>query len=348
MSIFRTVEGMTALINPYAAAGQEQSLERALGLGEAVGLANIDVVTDIPDPKHIQAAVDGKELIYSGGGDGTINWVVSAIIGHVRDDPEATANNLEMHTELASELLYVPGADGNGNNHPLSALGKHFSRHPARLARTPRAYVGYHRPLLFDILDKPAGEIVRSGISVDCIGIGAAALAAGKIEAIKPEVKDLGKLRRLGREGLASFSAIVDAPAFSAVVTRQIGDHTSTKELPQISGFELVGSGIYAKEGRTRVNIDDDYQQPVILRHADTKSRQRAVVVGTMLGVKFAKYRYRPLEFAEDVSVSLRLTSDAPIPMHTDGETGERYRLEPGQTLRLRRSKIAVPTVMAR
>jgi hypothetical protein len=43
-----------------------------------------------------------------------------------------------------------------------------------------------------------------------------------------------------------------------------------------------------------------------------------------------------------DSKVRMMLLSDEPVPFEADGETGERYRIEPGQTLGLRLARIAV------
>lgn len=348
MSVLASAEAEVAFTNPNAF-GYDASLERASDLAITAGIATLETVEEIPHPKHIQTYVEGKTIAYSGGGDGTINHVVGAIIGHYRDDPEATALHAAEHTELASEIIYVAGADGTANNFPYSALGRYADK-PASLIDNPAAWIGQHHPLIAEIVDEN-GEIVRTRVVTSCLGAGGAANAAADLEVAKPELKRYNHTR-LPREAIIALEGVVRTRAFSVVETRTVTrghflDRTRQVR-DDISGYELVGSRIYAKAGRTHNNIDDDFQQPVVLRHKEMRNHQRAAAIGVMLGIKMGLFWQRKFDFDPNTELSLQLTSEEPVPLHVDGDVDEAFQLEPGQTLFLRRSKIAVATAMAR
>jgi len=350
MAIHESLDGAVSFLNP-AATNYAASTARAGAAVEAFAIPeeHRHVIEDRATPQHVQQTVQGRTLVYGGGGDSTANLVAASILGDVQDNPEATANNRRRHAELATYVRYLPGPDGNANNFALSALGR-LARYPSKLAAAPESRVGLHRPLLYEVRGDggDGGDTVRSGIVTSCFGLGCAALAARDLDKVKPELKQLPRPVRLGREALIAFGAVVDAPAFSIASTLTIGGETQTRDFSRITGIESIGSAIYAKEGRTRVNIDDTREQLVVTEGRDSRFRQQVATIATLGRVKTGRHALPAIDITDRTEFSLRLTSDQPVPFHVDGEIGVRYQLEPGQTVYLRRSDIAIPTLMAR
>lgn len=301
-------------------------------------------ILELPRPKHIQEGIGGLTLIYSRGGDGTVNKTVAAIVGHHEDDPEATARNFGIHAELNSAVRYLAAAGGNANNFALSALGKLASR-PERITATSHVYVGQHRPIFYEVTDGD-GSLSRTGISTSCIGVGGSARVATELHNIKNELKQKHAPTRLVHEAGVAFRALIQAPAFSAELRLAKHGNVQRLALESISGFESIGSRRYAKQGRTNINIDDTRQQLIVARHAGSRLGQAAHITEAFTRLKLGRHTWAPLDF-EEVELALKITSDEPVPFHSDGEVGPRYILAPGATLKLKLGRLAVPTYMA-
>jgi diacylglycerol kinase family enzyme len=335
---------MLAFINPHstshAQAGRDvRTMQQAFGVPDA----RLKIIEALPAPKHIQANVAGHTVVYSHGGDGTVNRVLSAITGTVQDDPAATAANLAKHRELASQLLYVAGTGGNAKNFALSALDQ-YTHEQAQLAEAASLGIGHHRPLVYEVLGV-RGKVLRSGIVTSCIGLGASANIAAKLHKHKRQLDQYSGTERLAREALISADALLHTQPFAAKTTRLAGPKTIRRQLPAITGFEIIGSRVYAKVGRTQVNVDDSRYQVIITHHKLIPPLQVAEFVSATVRLKTGKHALKPIDFADNV-LTLRLTSNASVPLQIDGEFGRRYTMQPGQSLRLRPCEIAVPTLM--
>lgn len=281
-------------------------------------------------------------LIYSDGGDGTVRRVIAAMAGIVPDCPERTAINLRTYREIAGHLRYFAGAGGNANNWPLSAHGR-FALLPEKLDEATIA-LGSHRPILYEVIDE-RGEIVRSNIAVSGLGIGVAAIAALRLEKAKQEFEQVGSIRRQLGETAIVFDAAKRAPPF-AFELAVVSDETDQQRFADMTGFELIKTRIYAKQGRTRVNVDDTKWQPVMTHHASNSVSQAFQIANTAVRMKSGRHAL-PAEDLHDQELMVRITSEQPVPFHADGETDVDSVILPGQTLRIRLAQIAIPTLMA-
>lgn len=281
-------------------------------------------------------------LVYSDGGDGTVRRVIAAMAGIVPDCPERTAINLATYREIAQNLRYFAGAGGNANNWPLSAHGR-FALHPEKLAQAD-IRLGCHRPILYEVTSE-RGDIVRSNIATSGLGIGIAAIAALRLEKAKPEFEHVSSVRRQLGETAIVLDVARQAPPFSFELT-VVSDDFNDQRFTDMTGFELIKSRVYAKQGRTRVNIDDTKWQPVMTHHAPNKVGHTLQVASTVARMKSGCH----VLSAEDLSnqeMAIRITSEQPVPFHADGETDVDSIILPGHTLHIRLAQIAIPTLMA-
>jgi diacylglycerol kinase family enzyme len=305
----------------------------------------VTTITESAEPKHMANHMADETLVYSSGGDHTINLAIAAIIGSVEDDPQATAENLFDHTSYARHVLFVAGAGGNARNFALSALGD-TSSNPGELRRTETLGIGWHRPMLYEVIDEQK-EVVRSGIATTTIGVNLAARVAIRVENEKQAIKSMSRRRRLAREFHLTADEMLNTPPFSAAVTVRDGKEAATELFDDITGFEVLGSRIYAKQGRApeSVNVDTTEKQLIIARHHRHLPMRVVSSLGTAARLRTGRHRRQPIDFANN-ELALRLTSDQPVPFHSDGEVGDRYQLFPGQTLTLKLGRIAVPVLM--
>jgi len=346
------IEHALAFRNPYATAPREQIVLSSVDVSNAFGLADqaCTVVQEMPAPRHIRANVGGRTVVSSHGGDGTVQLVVAAAIGHVRDDPEVTASNETVHRPLLEDVLYVPIANGNGNNFACSALGQ-YAVDPRRLADAPDLDIGFHRPLAYQVTDE-RGNTVRSGIATSCFGINAAAIVAAKLHQQKLQLAALGaqtvgQQRRFAKETLITARELLNVKPFSADLTVTTGRDSAREPLRNIAGLELIGSHIYAKRGRAPVNIDDPRHQVVVATHHMSRTAGLASLLLMSARLATGQHKRRPLDLT-DTTLTLRVISNQPVPFHTDGEIGDTLMIEPGQLLRLRLGNLAVPTLIRR
>lgn len=281
-------------------------------------------------------------LIYSDGGDGTVRSVIAAMAGIVPDCPERTAINLSTYREIAEQLRYFAGAGGNANNWPLSAHGR-FALHPDTLDQATIG-LGYHRPMLYEVISE-RGDIVRSSIATSGLGIGVAAIAALRLEKAKQEFEQVGSIKRHLGEMAIVLDAAKHAPPFAFDLS-VVADETDEQRFTDMTGFELIKSRIYAKQGRTRVNVNDTKWQPVMTHHAPNSVSNAMQVANTVVRMKSGRHAL-PAEDLHDQKLMIRITSEQPVPYHADGETDVDSVILPGQTLRIRLAQIAIPTLMA-
>ena len=303
-------------------------------------------VDHIPSPLDISSLADEREqvLVYSDGGDGTVRNVVASIIGVVANNPEASAANMAAHKSIAKRLRFFAGAGGNANNWPLSAHGD-YAKNPSALTLSDNVSVGYHRPMMYEVIDE-AGNIVQSNIATSCIGFSGPAIASDRLQQAKSELKQKSRIPRLISEAQIALGAVRGAPKFTANVSFQSPEHSGNLTVTDVTGLEFIGSRIYAKEGRTQVNVDDTFWQPVVTRRYPNKLYDTAVFTETMARLKLGRHIIRPLDLS-DMSISIQIASDAEaVQFHADGETGEDYRVQPGQTLRMHLAQIAIPVIM--
>ena len=108
----------------------------------------------------------------------------------------------------------------------------------------------------------------------------------------------------------------------------------------------LIKPRTYAKQGRTQVNVDDTRWQPVVTQRLSGSIENAALLTSTMIRLKLGRHSLEP-EDLDGRSLSVRLESDEPVRYHADGETDPSRVLLPGQTMRMRLSRIAVPTLIA-
>ena len=280
-------------------------------------------------------------LIYSDGGDGTVRSVIAAMAGIVPDCPDRTAINLSTYREIAKHLRYFAGAGGNANNWPLSAHGR-FALHPDTLDQAATR-LGYHRPILYEVLSE-RGDVIRSNIATSGLGIGVAAIAALRLEKAKQELEQIGSIKRQLGETAIVLDAAKHAPPFAFDLS-VIADETDEKRFTDMTGFELIKSRIYAKQGRTKVNVDDTTWQPVMTHHASNGVSHVLQVANTVVRMKSGRHAL-PAEDLHDQELMIRITSEQPVPFHADGETDVDSAILPGQTLRIRLAQIAIPTLM--
>jgi hypothetical protein len=274
-------EGLVTFLNPFAT-GYHAGVGRAADVQHAFDIpdSNVGDIRDVAMPKHVEEYVNGRTIVYSGGGDGTVKLAVAAITGHVQDDLEASASNYARHADLAEQVLYIAGPDGNANNFALSALGR-FARHPTRLIGSDLAVIRPHRPGTYDVTDE-RGNSVRSGIFTSCFGVKAAAEIATELDERKPQLKHLPRLFRLASESILTAETLWDSRPFSADVTltKTVGtDRVDIRRrLSAMTGFELIGSRVYAKAGRTKVNVDSTRLQPIVTWHHENRAARSAAL----------------------------------------------------------------------
>jgi diacylglycerol kinase family enzyme len=283
-----------------------------------------------------------KTLIYSDGGDGTVQGVVAAIAGIVPDCPERTAINLVTYREIAANLRYFAGAGGNANNWPLSAHGS-FALYPEHLDKAT-IQLGYHRPVLYEVTNE-RGDIVRSNVATSGLGIGIAAIAALRLEKAKPELEQVGNIKRRLGEMAIVLDAAKHAPPFAFDLS-VVADEFSHQRFADMTGFELIKSRIYAKQGRTRVNVDDTLWQPVMTHHASNSVSHALQTANTVVRMKTGRQAL-PAEDLSKQEMAIRIMSEQPVPFHADGETDVDSVILPGHTLHIRLAQIAIPTLIA-
>jgi diacylglycerol kinase family enzyme len=332
-------------LNPTAS-GQADSVRHADAVHRAVGLPDNPLlrvpIADRPTPEQLRKYVINNTLVYIGGGDGTANEVIAAAIGHVPNDPETSTRNFLTHSNIVRSILVVAGSDGNGNNLSASTLGI-YGRHPQLLKHARDLQVGMHRPGLFEVLDEH-NEPVRTGIVTTGIGIGATPSVAARLEDKRQQLRGQGRLQRLRRELAIATKEMLDLPPFTATVT--VGkDDPTTKKFTAITGYELIGSRVYAKGGRTNVNVDDTRFQPETVSYHKRMADRLASVATLGIRMRGNIHGAEPIDL-RDTQLSFKLTSDTPIPFHIDGNVGPEYDLLPGQTIRLQLARLAVPILM--
>lgn len=305
--------------------------------------ADVTVIDHAASPLDLLLVQEDQTLIYSDGGDGTVRSVIAAMTGIVPNDPERTAQNFAHHQSISEHLRYFAGAGGNANNWPLSAHGQ-YAVHPEKL---PHASVqlGYHRPIMYEITDEH-GDIVRSHIATSGIGLGTAAIAAYRLEKAKPELQEKGNIRRLLGETAIVLDAAREASPFAVELSATASDSLETQRLTDVTGLEFIKTKIYAKQGRTRVNIDDTNWQPLITHRYSNKVQDNLGLISTFARLKFGRNAL-PAEDFSNQEMSIRVDGDEPVPYHADGETDVDALVYPGQTMRLRLARIAIPTLMA-
>lgn len=283
-----------------------------------------------------------RTLIYSDGGDGTVRRVIAAMAGIVPDNPDHTAINLATFREIAANLRYFAGAGGNANNWPLSAHGR-FAKHPENLDQATIT-LGFHRPILYEITDEH-GDIVRSNIATSGLGLGIAAIAALRLEKAKPELEQRSSVKRQLSETAIVLDVANHAPPFSFDLTI-VDDEFCQERYTGMTGFELIKSRIYAKQGRTRVNVEDTLWQPVMTHYAASSASRMLQTAETVARMKIGRHALS----AEDLSseeMTIRILSEQPVPFHADGEADVDSMILPGNTLHIRLAQIAIPTLLA-
>jgi hypothetical protein len=336
--------GMISFMNP-ASTGHENAQARQDNLAAYLLRpgAQMKTVEHAADPLDMLLINQDQTLIYSDGGDGTVRGVIAAVAGISPDDPELTAINFAYHQELAKSVVYFAGAGGNANNWPLSALGR-FAKHPEKLAKA-KLLVGEHHPLIYEITDD-RGNIIRSNIATSCLGLGASAIATRSLDLARPELEARSRARRLLGETAMVYEAAIQAPPFSVELITDSGDDYVTERRKDITALELIKSRIYAKQGRTRVNVDDTLWQPDVIDYAPGLVERNAQLVATLTRLRLARQVMSPQDF-RGTELAIRLESDEPVPYQADGETDDTTFILPGQTMRLRLARIAIPTLIA-
>lgn len=336
--------GMISFMNPAstdhenAQARQDNLAAYLLSPG-----AQLKSVEHAADPLDMLLLDQDQTLIYSDGGDGTVRGVIAAVAGIATDDPELTAINFAYHQELAQSIVYFAGAGGNANNWPLSAHGR-FAKHPEKLAKAS-LHVGAHRPLIYEITDD-RGNIVRSNIATSCLGLGASAIASRSLDLAKPELEARSRFRRLLGETAMVYEAAIQAPPFSVELITDSGEDAVAERRKDITALELIKSRMYAKQGRTRVNIDDTLWQPEVIDYAPGLVERNAQLVATLARLRLAR-QAMPVQDFRGTELAIRVESDKPVPYQADGETDDTTLILPGQTMRLRLARIAIPTLIA-
>jgi hypothetical protein len=303
--------------------------------------------TKLPAPEQFATYAprtegDGTLVFVAGGGDGTLTRVLGAGIGHVRDNPEATAANLEQHREILrrSRGIILPG--GNANNGAHSTL-KHHVKHPEQLAGATDLYVGEHQPLLASISDE--GETVRwTRLMATCIGLGATEHVIARIEKHRQQLRHLDRVSRFAAEGALTFAGLWRAPAFDARISFGPKNDPSTEILLDINGISLIRTLRYAKIGRTLVNMDRTRLQPIVSDYQYEWGERVHDIRDQLLRVRIGAHKRDPLDFA-DAAMHIRVDRDTPI--EVDGDIDETSVLHPGETLTLKLSRLAVPLIMA-
>lgn len=336
--------GMISFMNP-ASTSHETGQARLDHVGTYLLRpdAQMKTVEHAADPLDMLLIDRDQTLIYSDGGDGTVRGVIAAVAGIAPDDPELTAINFETHQEIAQGVVYFAGAGGNANNWPLSAHGR-YAKRPEKLANAT-LHLGAHHPLIYEITDEQ-GNIVRSNIATSCLGLGASAIASRSFELAKPELEAISRLRRLLGETALVYAAAIEAPPFSVeLVTNSDGDY-ATERRKDITALELIKSRIYAKQGRTRVNVDDTLWQPEVIEYAPGLVGRNTQLVATLARLRFAR-QAMPLQDFSGTELAIRVESGEPVPYQADGESDGTTVILPGQTMRLRLARIAIPTLIA-
>ena len=306
------------------------------------GDASIQEIDHEASPFDVLELDGDRTLVYSDGGDGTVRRVIAAMAGIVPDNPERTALNLSTYREIAQYLRYFAGAGGNANNWPLSAHDR-FALRPEKLAQAT-VRLGYHRPILYEVTDEQ-GEVVKSNVATSGLGLGVAAIAALQLEKAKQEFESIGTMRRQLGETAIVLDAAKHAPPFAFDLSVIAGE-TREQRMTDMTGFELIKSKIYAKQGRTKVNVDDTKWQPVMTSYAPNRVSHALQVASTVARMKSGRHAL-PAEDLRGQELRVRITSEQPVPFHADGETDVDSVILPGQTLRVRLAQIAIPTMMA-
>lgn len=304
--------------------------------------ADVRMIDHAASPLDLLQLQSEQTLVYSDGGDGTVRSVIAAMAGIVPNDPPRSAQNFTTHRSLAEHLRYFAGAGGNANNWPLSAHGK-YAVHPEKLSHAD-VQLGYHRPLIYEITDED-GAVVRSHIATSGIGLGTAAIAAYRLEKAKPELQEKGTIRRLLGETAIVLAAAREAAPFDVALTIATRDSQDTQRLTDATGLEFIKTKIYAKQGRTRVNVDDTNWQPLITHRHSNKVQDSLGLISTFARLKIGRNAL-PAEDFSNQEMSIRIEGDEPVPYHADGETDVDALVLPGQTMRLRLARIAIPTLM--
>jgi hypothetical protein len=306
----------------------------------ATGSLNIE--TGIPDTESMAALIgDCTVLLNPDGGDGTVRKVVSAALGIEENDPNGTDNNFARHRKLVQQIILFANAGGNGNNFPLSAHGS-AARDPRKLFTARHLVRAQHRPLTYTIMDERGG-VTASGIALTGIGIGSAATAAARIELAKPQLNSLSLIPRLASEASMIFSSLYHEPSFGLEITDSLSTGViNTSQLESIVGFELIGSKVYAKRGRTHVNVDDTRWQPVAVQQHETAVGRTSEIVGTAVRLNAGMHARNPIDL-RNRTLTISPETDQAVPIHADGETGPALWIHPGQKLQLKLANLAIP-----
>lgn len=302
----------------------------------------VDTISHPVRPEDISSIDIADTLVHLEGGDGLVNRAVSALAGVVEDDPDTTADLYDIHRRMlgqAGDMAIYAGAGGGANNVPLSAHGR-FAIRPELLGKAREISKAQYRPILYRITGEQ-GETKHLGLTTSCFGLGGSAIAAAALEAAKPELKQMREIAALGRQALLVLKAISQAPSFSGILG---GEQIDPRRLNGLAAAEWVYSKIHAKQGRTGVNLDDTKLQPILL----VKSHHPTLhTVGGLLRTRFNRHVNPPLDM-DQTNLTFRLTSEEPVPYHTDGEAGPEKLLFPGDTLELALGRLAVPLLMVR
>jgi hypothetical protein len=201
--------------------------------------------------------------------------------------------------------------------------------------------------MIYEVLDE-AQNVLRLNAAVSGIGFSASADAAEELNAAKKELRDMRRPARFLNEAKIAIGAIHRAAPFSARITSRVPKEPDQHQVfSDITGLEFIKSRVYAKDGRTRVNVDDNLWQPVTTRRLPNKVENNALFLSTLMRLKLGLHSRQPTDM-RGRSMIFRLESDKPVKYQVDGETDEQTVLYPGQSMRLYLASIAVPVLMVR
>lgn len=343
-------------VNPRAT--QHNPAQSGDKIAITFGVPGLPTITEPAQPEHIREYADPNKttLIFSKGGDHTARQVIAAMIGCTPDNANPDPRYIEQHAALAERMVYVPLANGNGNLLPLSALGK-YAKKPDLIEEATDLEARRFRPLTYRIYrqqDESTKE-VQSGIITSCIGVKLSAEVANELELRRDELKRYRRPMRLALEFVQAMRSAWKAKPMVTQIEYHDGNPAAqpTVRTPfESTGIELITSKRYAKLGRTRVNIDDPYQQVVWAEHEPKKRKRLAAIAKNLFRLATGRYKGMPvLDFSHPNS-TFRITveSDQAVPFHVDGDVadsqGTPYRLEPGDTLEIAPARLAVWVLM--
>ena len=327
--------------NPVAG---QYSPDHGKQIAALYGDSNHVPISEPLQPEHIQKYMPAQGFLVVGvmGGDKTFNDVASAVIGNVSGDPAASEANRELHAELSKRTLIHPAADGNANLFAKATLGRRYAKRPKRLATAKDVHLGTHHPLEYVVLNGD-GEVEDSGIASACIGLKTAAEILARLEAQREQLKEMSRMRRLAREALTTFSGLWNAEPFSAHLTVDYGTEVQPyrNELHNLAGVELIGSRLYGKGGRTRVNVDDTRQQLVVAEHQQGFLPRLNYIRKTLFSLATGRYEIPPFDFTHK-KIIVRNTSNQDVRYHIDGTVDDQKVLRPGYTIEILQSPQSV------